>query len=224
LLGQLKPVDTGYDLGGCCLAGTRQSILNQVMAWVTNPQERNEMNTYWFYGSPGIGKTALAHSISESLHDLGHLAGAFFCRRDDPDLSESRNILPTLINNLAKIFPPFRSIVADRLRNDPNLKYKSIKHTLFLEFIRNLPRQPKHALVFVIDALDECGNTQSRPEVLKSLTDAAALAPWLKIIITSRPEADIERFFDGLASSSHSSYDLATDQKASDDLRTFARS
>src|SRR5882757_10352416 len=203
---------------------TRQSILNQVMAWVTNPQERNEMNTYWFYGSPGIGKTSLAHSISENLHDLGHLAGAFFCRRDDPDLSESRNILPTLINNLAKIFPPFRSIVADRLRNDPNLKSKSIKHSLFLDFIRKLPRQPKHALVFVIDALDECGDQQSRPVLLKTLTDAASHAPWLKIVITSRPEDDIRRFFMNLARSLYLSCDLATDQEANADLRTFARS
>src|SRR5258706_15213609 len=100
-----------------------------------------------------------------------------------------------------------------------------MKDTFFLDFIHSLPHLPhEHSLVFVIDAVDECGNTQSRPDVLKSLTDAAALVPWLKIIITSRPEADIERFFNGLASSSHSSYDLATDQKASDDLRTFARS
>jgi hypothetical protein len=72
--------------------------------------------------------------------------------------------------------------------------------------------------------LTSVATVKTRPDVLKALTDAAALAPWLKIIITSRPEADIERFFNGLAGSSHSSYDLATDQKAGDDLRTFARS
>jgi Cdc6-like AAA superfamily ATPase len=104
------------------MEGTRQSILNQIMAWVTSPQETNaapRSNTYWFYGSPGIGKTSLAHSICENLHKRKHLAGAFFCRRDDLNLSEPRNILPTLINALAGIFPPFRTIVADRLRNDP---------------------------------------------------------------------------------------------------------
>jgi len=209
------------------MEGTRQSILNQVMAWVTNPQGRNDAprrNTYWFYGSPGIGKTSLAHSICAKLHDKEQLAGAFFCRRDDPDLSEPRNILPTLINKLAGIFPPFRSIVAERLRHDPNLTPESMKDALFLDFIRSLPRHPKHTLVFVIDALDECGNTRSRPVVLRTLTDAAAQAPWLKIVITSRPEVDIQSFFDTLTRPSYSSYDLATDQDASDDLRTFARS
>jgi Holliday junction resolvasome RuvABC ATP-dependent DNA helicase subunit len=80
------------------------------MAWVTDPQGMNDgplNNTYWFYGSPGIGKSSLAHSICARLHDQEQLAGAFFCRRDDPDLSKHSNVLPTLINKLAGIFPHF---------------------------------------------------------------------------------------------------------------------
>jgi len=209
------------------MEGTRQSILNQVISWVANPHERRDApqsNAYWFYGSPGIGKTSLAHSICEILHERKHLAGAFFCRRDDPNLSEHRNVLPTLIHRLAEIFPPFRRIVAERLRKDPNLTSKSMKHSLFLEFIRKLPRQPTNTLVFVIDALDECGDDQSRPGILKALTDAVTQAPWLKVIITSRPEFDIQRFFQALARPSYLTYDLATDQEASTDLITFARS
>ena len=188
------------------MEGTRQSILNRIMAWVDDPQERNNgprSNIYWFYGLPGIGKTSLAHSICASLHDREKLAGAFFCRRDDPNLSKDQNILPTLMTKLAGIFPPFRSLIADRLRNDPNLNPESMKGSLLLECIRNLPRQPAHALVFTIDALDECGDHQSRPALLKVLTDAAAYAPWLKVIITSRPEADIQRFFRALSPSSY---------------------
>ena len=201
---------------------TRQSILNQVMAWVANRQGGNDApqtNIYWVYGSPGIGKTSLAHSICARLDDQNHLAGAFFCRRDDPDLSVPRNILPTLIHKLAGVFPPFRSIVASCLRKNPNLTSKSMKPSLFLDFLRNLPRHPKHPLVFVIDALDECGDNQSRPALLQVLTDVTELAPWLKIIITSRHEVDIQRFFDA-----RTRYDLGTAQEAEEDLRTYARS
>jgi len=210
------------------MEGTRESILNGITAWVTNGSGQNNVlqsNIYWIYGLPGIGKTSLAHSLCENFNDRKQLLGSFFCRRDDTNSSEPRNILPTLIYKLAEISPTFRKIVAECLRSDPNLTNESMKDTFFLDFIRSLPHHPhEHSLVFVIDALDECGNTQSRLDVLKSLTDAAALAPWLKIVITSRPEADIERFFNGLASSSHLSYDLAIDPKASDDLRTFAQS
>ncbi len=194
---------------------------------MAEPQEKNDPpwgNTYWLYGSPGIGKTSLAHSICASLHDREQLAGAFFCQRDNPNLSKPINILLTLINKLAGIFPPFRTLVANHLRNDPNLSPESVNGSLFLDFLRELPCQPKHALIFVIDALDECGDDQSRPVLLKVLIDATAHAPWLKIIITSRPEVDIHDFFQVLARSSFSSCDLATDQDANTDLRTFAHS
>jgi hypothetical protein len=95
---------------------------------------------------------------------------------------------------------------------------------LFLDFIRSVPRQPRHNLVFVIDALDECGSTQTRPGILRTLTNAATQAPWLKIIITSRPEADIRCLFDSLTDLSHVRRDLGADGEASADLRTFAQS
>jgi hypothetical protein len=224
LIGRLEPVKTGYHQDLRCMDGTREFLLDQIINWSTRKSgNNNESNTYWIYGLPGIGKTSLAHSICASLHDRKRLAGAFFCRRDDPALSEPRNILPTLIYKFAINFPPFRNIVAERFRNDSNLTPESMMYSLFLDFIRKLSCHPEHAFVFVIDALDECGDYRSRPRILKILTDAAAQAPWLKVIITSRPEADIQRFFTTPAQSAHTQYDLATDKGASDDLRTFAR-
>src|SRR5258706_4794844 len=222
LLTRLKRVETGYDLKLCCMEGTRETLLNQIVAWAAN--ESDTSNLYWIHGLPGIGKTSLAHSICKKLHNKQRLAGAFFCQRDDANMGEIRNILPTLISKLAEIFPPFRRIVADRLRSDPNLTSRSMKDSLFLDFISNLPRHPKHALIIVIDALDECGDNQDRPVLLKVLTEAAAHAPWLKIIVTSRPEDDIQYFFNRLLRKSYSPYNLATDQDAEADLHTFARS
>ena len=226
MLERLEPVKTGYDLDRCCMEGTRETILSWITAWAADPQERNDTqgNTYWLYGSPGVGKTSLAHSICASLHEGKRLAGAFFCRRDDPHLSETRNILPTLTYKLAITFPPFRNVVAQRLRNDANLAPESMKGSLFLEFIRSVPRSPKYTLVFIIDALDECGNAQNRPGILRVLNEAAAQAPWLRVIITSRPEADIQDSFNALTKSSYIQYDLVTDQTADADLRTFAQS
>ena len=208
------------------MEGTRKSRLKEIINWVDNKPEEEVLqnNTYWLYGLPGIGKTSVAHSICAVLHDQRQLAGAFFCRRGDPNLSEPIYILPTLMYKLAENFPPFRKIVANNLRNDPNLTPESMKGPLFLELLKNLPYGPNNSLVFVIDAFDECGDNRSRPALLRLLTGAAASAPWLKIILTSRPEADIQRVFDGLIQSSYLQYDLAKDQEASHDLRTFAQS
>jgi len=224
LLGRFKSVTAGYHQDLRCMEGTRESLLKRIMDWVADRSEQTDRrNTYWIYGLPGIGKTSLAHSICASLHDQHQLAGAFFCRRDDPELSEPRNILPTLIHKLAILFPPFRTMVADLLRKDPNITPESMKHTLFFDFIRKLPRLPKKTLVLVIDALDECGTTQSRPDILRALTDAAAHAPWLKVIITSRPEVDIQRFFTLPTQSLHLKYDLTADEETTSDLRLFAK-
>src|SRR5258706_15516277 len=104
LFRRLKPVSTSHHRKLCCMDGTRQSLLNQIMDWVDNKSGQEGVlrgNAYWLYGSPGIGKTSLAHSICTSLHERNHLAGAFFCQRDDPNLSEPMNILPTFIHKLA---------------------------------------------------------------------------------------------------------------------------
>ena len=221
---RLKPVETSYRQDSRCMDGTRQSLLNRITAWVTEGEDqKGEGNTLWIYGLPGIGKTSLAHSACASLHDGEHLAGAFFCRRDDLNLNEPRYILPTLIHKLAIIFPPFRSLVAQNLRNDPNLTPESMKYSLFVDLICKLHYPPQRTLVFVIDAFDECGDAQSRPTVLRTLIDAATRAPWLKIIVTSRPEDDIQRSFATLAQLPHLRYDLAADQDATSDLRIFAQ-
>jgi len=208
------------------MEGTRKSLLKEIVDWVADkPDEKDvlQSNTYWIYGLPGIGKTSLAHSICASLDGQGRLAGAFFCRRDDEKLCKSRNILPTLICRLAGVYPAFRSIVAKRLRKEANLTAESMEDSLFLDFLHNLPHGPNQSLVFVIDAFDECGDYRSRPALLKLLTSATARASWLKIIITSRPEADIQHSFDALSPSSHLRYDLAKDQEASGDLRAVAQ-
>ena len=222
LLGRLRPVETNYHLDSRCMDGTREFLLQEITGWATRQSSQNESNVYWISGSPGIGKTSLSHSICDRL-EKKHLAGAFFCRRDNESLSEPRYILPTLIHKLAIRFPPFRHVVAKRLENNPNLTPGSMHYSLLLELIRELARNPNHTLVFVIDAVDECGDTFNRPKILRALTDAAAHARWLKIIITSRPENDIIDFFDALVRPSHERCDLAEDKEALSDLRTFAK-
>ena len=221
---RLKYVKTDYNWKLRCMEGTREFLLHQIITWAAGDSTQEASgNTFWIYGLPGIGKTSLAHSICKRLHERKHFAGAFFCRRDDPHLSNPGNILPTLIHKLTLIFPPFRRIVARQLRNNPDMTLTSMRETLLPHLLRSLPRHPKHTLAFVIDGLDECGDIWSRPRILKALTEATAQAPWMRIIITSRPEADIQRFLDAHVHS-HVQYDLNADQDASTDLQTFARS
>ena len=110
LLDRLQFVKAGYRQKLRCMEGTRKVLLKEITDWVASIATQGDVlhtNIYWIYGLPGIGKTSLAHSICASLHDGKQLAGAFFCRRDDPSLNDPTNILPSLIHQLAVIFPPF---------------------------------------------------------------------------------------------------------------------
>ncbi|KIM22718.1 hypothetical protein M408DRAFT_49886, partial [Serendipita vermifera MAFF 305830] len=149
----------------------------------------------WVYGMPGIGKSAIAHSVCQQLYEIKQLGGSFFCRRDDPARSETNSVLPTLIYGLASVFGPFRKQMAQALRDDPQLTPQSASGELFLHTLQSLEAHPPRSLVLVIDALDECGEPGTRKRLLEHLLKACRQQKWLKTIVISRPEHDIQSIF-----------------------------
>ncbi|PVF92501.1 WD40 repeat-like protein [Serendipita vermifera] len=226
LLDRLEPAKTGYSLDRCCMEGTREALLNSIVEWAVNPrteeQKSNATNIYWLYGIPGIGKTSVSHSICARLHEKGRLGGSFFCRRDDPNLGDSKCVPPTLIFKLAESWGPFRRVVAEKLRKDPHLTRNSAGYELLPQLLDTLENHPPDPLVIVIDALDECGDSQTRSSILSGLFHATSRVEWLRIIITSRQEQDIASSFDRILGAGHyAPKDLAADDKAQQDIQIF---
>ncbi|CAG8606725.1 16257_t:CDS:10, partial [Acaulospora colombiana] len=226
LLNRLEPVKTTHSLDRCCMPGTRQALLTDIIEWALespkNDSKARGEAVYWLYGIPGIGKTSMANSICSKLHAKKRLGGVFFCRRDDLYLSDPKCILPTLMFKLAGMWGPYRKLLAEELRTDPHLNRDSAGYGLFSKLLGRLMDHPTDPLVFVIDALDECGNSQTRKAILTSLFDACSRAKWLKIIITSRQEKDIEVSFQRLDQiGPYIAQDLAADNEASDGIRKF---
>ncbi|PVF90819.1 hypothetical protein CPB86DRAFT_803278, partial [Serendipita vermifera] len=179
-------------------------------------------SVYWLYGIPGVGKTSVAHSICARLHEKKRLGGSFFCRRDDPNLSNAKYVLPTLICKVAGVWRPYKRLIAEKLRSDEHLNRNTAGHALFSQLVASLQDHPSHTLVLVIDALDECGEIQGRNSILSSLFTAAAQVNWLKIIITSRQEQDIESYFKlPDCTGRFLLKDLKIDDKTQDDIRLF---
>jgi hypothetical protein len=184
------------------MEGTRTVVLNDISEWAkasSTPENPSETkNFYWLHGTPGLGKTALATSVCMRLHESKLLGGSFFCRRDDPVLSQPKYVLPAIIYHLAELFAPYGRSVAQALRDDPQLNAETTSQLLtklLLNPINSLRKPPPHPFVIVIDALDECGNDASRKVLLEALTKVLGCATWLKVIVTSRPEQDIQLYF-----------------------------
>jgi hypothetical protein len=205
------------------MEGTRTAILDHLAAWASKenpPNDSKGANMYWVYGSPGLGKTSIANSLCDRLHGSKNLGGSFFCRRDDPVLSDPRRVLPTLISKLAAMWGPYRKLVAQVLQDDPQLNPESKRGEALLSLLQSVQKMPPRVLVLVIDALDECGDPSTRKALLTCLLEACSHVPWIKIVITSRQEHDIKNFFE---QNRISSSDLAVDDQTHNDIWHFTR-
>ncbi|KIM31897.1 hypothetical protein M408DRAFT_327295 [Serendipita vermifera MAFF 305830] len=224
LLERLNPIDdASYQDDRGCMEGTRKHIIDHIIEWATrsssqetSPESSNVDGMLWVYGMPGIGKSAIAHSVCRLLHESKQLGGSFFCRRDDSARSESKSVLSTLIYRLAAAFGPYREQVVDALRNDPHLA----SGELFSSTLQSLKTHPLRTLVLVADALDECGEPATHRQLLGGLLKACQHNQWLKVIVISRPEHDIQSFFNANGIIGR---DLGEDDHSRTDIRHFAK-
>jgi hypothetical protein len=209
------------------------TLLRDIVEWALGPQAKNVArpafnhgNVYWIYGMPGIGKTSIAQSLCTRLQNRARLGGTFFCRRYDRGLSDPKGVIQMIIFQLATAWEPYAKLVTEKLRkkqSNQDLPDEELLSSL-LKLLESVPNRPLHPLVVVIDALDQCGDAWARKQVLNSLTKAASRVSWLKLIITSRPEDDIQKFFKEFGTSNYQCSNLDQDQEAANDLRLFASS
>ncbi|KZP14698.1 hypothetical protein FIBSPDRAFT_1048609 [Athelia psychrophila] len=182
-----------------CLPGTRATILSIIDPWA---RSLDGQNVCWLKGVAGSGKSAIAHTIAQSLHKDGRLASSFFFNRNDTSRNTPQLLVTTIARDIAMIHPAIAADIRTTLEEDPSLASASLSRQ-FEAFISGpLRRHPiEHSFVIVIDALDEIVHQNSIIELLKILRDEASkLPPQIRILVTSRPTRDI---IDYLSEQSH---------------------
>ncbi|KAG9087139.1 hypothetical protein FS749_003139 [Ceratobasidium sp. UAMH 11750] len=223
-LQRLNPVKLiGYDPSRRCLPGTRTKIVGEITAWALTQELGPRLA--WVRGLAGLGKSSIATSVCEGLDGQTALACSVFCKRDNPDLRDLRRVLMTIAYDLASQWEPYGAAVATVLREDPKLDSKyptQLYDALFDKPLQSLGEvmRPKDTLTVVVDALDEFGDTTSRNQLLECLRDLSQCRPWLKVVVTSRPEADIQAFFGCTNPDWFIEYEVFK-YDASDDIRRY---
>ncbi|KEP46357.1 putative WD40-repeat protein (notchless protein), related protein, partial [Rhizoctonia solani 123E] len=198
MLRLLRPLDpNGYDPRQACMGGTREVILNRIVTWTQNRE--NAQGLMWISGQAGMGKTSVATSLCQRLDGIRALAGSFFCRRGDLDASDPLRLINDLVHGLAMWCPAYAQEVAYAIRANRrlcnshlDLRYDGLIKKPF-ERLQSLSMRVN--LVILIDALDECGDCDSRKQILDHLHEMSQIVPWLKIVITARPIGDVHDYF-----------------------------
>ncbi|THH07064.1 hypothetical protein EW145_g3641 [Phellinidium pouzarii] len=189
-----------FDPVKVCMEGTRKKILSQIFEWTKSDTLSKKL--FWLSGLAGAGKSSIATTVAQNLYQDKLLGGCFFCKRDDPVLRDASRILPTFASRLAQIFGPYAKLLVEALKRDAGLGQQAIQlqfDGLFrypLEQLQSSGSFARHdPIVFVVDALDECGEFASRRQILTCLLQLQRLVPCIKVFITSRPTEDISRIF-----------------------------
>ncbi|KAG8708015.1 hypothetical protein FRC09_001488, partial [Ceratobasidium sp. 395] len=195
LLEKLIVPGADYNLGRTCLEGTRVEILEDICNWAFAPTGTSSL--FWLYGPAGCGKSSVATSVSELLYKSRALAGSFFCRRDNEQLRKPENVISQLAASLGYECPAYGENLVEVLRRDPKLSHAATK-SRFVGLVISPLESIDHTtssgtLVIVVDAIDECGTSESRVELLRCLVELSQLASWLKVLITSRPNDEIRQ-------------------------------
>jgi len=174
------------------MVGTRVSVLSKFVAWV----KEDPMAIFWLAGMAGTGKTSIAVSLCRELRNdpAVRFGGAFFCSRSAGSTAQTdvRRILPTLTAQLADQFQAFAEALAGELEKDRNLGHKPVADQIepLLQRPLSTLTSSSRPFVFIIDALDECGNERELSQLLKLIADFKRETK-VKFILTSRPELHI---------------------------------
>jgi len=215
------------------MEGTRHDILQRIETEIKNTDGHNVI---WIRGSPGVGKSALAASITSQLqYQKRHVTWFRFDRTESTTITTNA-LWRAVARDLARWYPPIRQQLAQGNTELSSSNIDRLFETLIEEPLSTLDGVSHEKLpVIVIDALDECGGLRHGSEGRKDYEGLLrTLQRWaqkdhlkkFKVIITSRPEDRITQAFpDSISTHVNilSGEDVKPSDSTSNDIRAFLK-
>ena len=166
----------------------RKWLFDQFERWLNSGEESR---VFCIIGQAGSGKTAFVSKLCETHSSV---AAIHFCRYNNDERANPKRAITSLAYHLSTQLKEFREQLL-RLNDLNNLQEKDVHRLfeyLFIEPLQKIgTRQEK--IVLIIDALDEATKNMRNDLVDLIVSDFSKLPSWLKFVVTTRPEVDIER-------------------------------
>ena len=179
---------------------------------------------FWLAAPPGWGKSAVAARLAHSAR--AWVLGVHFCRHDQPDTCDARQIIRTLAFQMATQLADYRVRLCQKVEDGETLGEKNA-----VELFRDLVVGPlihevggnrgaEGKLLIVLDAIDETLDVHGQSELLDLVaSDFGRLPQWLGLVVTSRPESQVKQQL-----GAYGVYEQSTDDPRNlDDVRAYAR-
>ena len=231
-----------------CAEATRIEIFQRIEKWINhNGPDELPASLFWLYGGAGVGKSAIAQTISEKFQGKKNLGATFFFFKNEASRNDGNTLIPTLVWQLVHTFKGLGPFVEKSICANPDLfskqhkiqlgellveplLLKSKKASSFLPQLLSLSKDSKDTLesrpwLIVIDGLDECKDKEVQSKLLLAIADAIRRIPYpLRFLVTSRPEPHIVRMFNHdhtLRNITADRYNLSDDPDADMDIRKY---
>jgi len=156
--------------------------------------QRAETSFLWLSGFPGSGKTILMSTVVEFLQQCGErkesaIVAYYYCDFRTPETRDHLNIIGSILAQICfKLgsFPAALEAAFERSKMTAPAYGKRSNVDTIIDLLVELTSQ--NGIAIVIDALDEC---EERDSILDSLRKLSVQGRYLKILLSSRDEADI---------------------------------
>ncbi|KAL4907027.1 hypothetical protein BDW74DRAFT_176626 [Aspergillus multicolor] len=191
-----------------CLQGTQMDTLTKIRNWCEDPEGKPIL---WLHGMAGTGKSTISRTVAAACYDdppsdaldfrlpeAFCLAASFFFDLNRPDRNNASKLFATMGKTLGDLFPDVKVNICEAIASNPNIgnealsrqwKHLVLKPLLAWERQQNLMQV---ALIFVLDALDECKDQRDLRLIFHLMSQVREFkALRVRVLITSRPEAHI---------------------------------
>ncbi len=210
-----------------CHPNTRTAILNTIMDWILVATMGIQW-ILWVNGAAGSGKSAIGRSVVDLCLEQQIVIARFFFFRTDPTRNTIKPFVSTLVYQLIKFIPTFKSKIIAIIHSDPLIFDESLEtqfKVLIFEPLRQIHKESplQKAIVFLVDGIDECGGDENQVNVIHTIAQfVAEKSVPLIVIFASRTESQLKMAFDEpTVDGILRRLPLDTDYRAADDIWRF---
>ncbi|TFK25096.1 hypothetical protein FA15DRAFT_703954 [Coprinopsis marcescibilis] len=188
-----------------CMEGTRAQLQKDFMSWLYGTHHSAQWtDRLWMLGAAGSGKSSIAQSIAETCAKKKILAATLFFSFRSQKANNYTRFIPTIAYQIALAIPSTREFIAAVILKDVAIVDKSLKaqiDALILEPLAQARRKHPDEIwphVIIIDGLDECKDEEQQATILSILHECVKTPQFpFRIIIASRPEPKMRKYFSG---------------------------